>query len=71
MKAINLPCVGDVLLFGHCEVMVSKVLTCSHAVETCRSVMDSKFYVDANALSPEPNHTALISIGYFGRGGDE
>jgi hypothetical protein len=71
MNALSLPRIGDTLFLGQHEVMVTKVLDCFHMVEICRLGMDSKFYVDADALSPEPDCTFSISIKYFGRGSDE
>jgi hypothetical protein len=71
MKTINLPRVGDVLFFWHCEVVVTKVLTCFHMVKICCVGADSKAYVDANALSLVPERAYSISLRCFGRGGDE
>jgi hypothetical protein len=71
MSAISLPRVGDILFLEQCEVVVTKVLTCFHIVEICRSGKDSKLYVDAGALTSTPGCAFSISIKYFGRGGDE
>jgi hypothetical protein len=71
MNAVSLPRVGDTLFLEQYEVMVTKVFTCFHIVEICRSGMSSKLYVDADALSPVPDCTFSISLRYFGRGSDE
>jgi hypothetical protein len=71
MAAQNLLRVGDKMFLERQEVVVTKIFAIFQLVEIYCAGVDSTCYVDASALTSDPDHMFSISIRYFGRRNDE
>ncbi len=69
MDAPNYLCVGDKMYLEQQEVIVKEIFEIFHLVGIIDA--DSKFYVDASALTATSDNKYSISIRYFGRRTDE
>jgi hypothetical protein len=67
MNVQNLPEIGDKLFLMHREVIVTKVYALFQLVKLRYTEEVHEFYVDACALTSEPDYTNSISLGMLRR----
>lgn len=63
MTVQNLPSKGDRLFLMHKEVIVTNVYTILRLIKIRYTTESFEFFVDASAVTTEPDYTNSISIG--------
>lgn len=71
MNTQNLPGVSDRMFLMHREVVVTKIYALFSLIKVHYTEELTEFYVDACALSGEPNYAESLSLGILRRNSSE